>query len=176
MDPFETDRLLVRQFTTEDADAFFLFNSSEQVMQFIRPVKNRLDSDAFLEENLNLYLEGFPYGRMLVADKHTKEFIGTYSILYLDGEADYHIGYALMPRYWGKGYASELVKFGTALFFERTNHRALFAITEPENKPSEKVLLNNNFTLSGTFHLDDKCLNKFSLTRTEFNEKGSKLD
>jgi hypothetical protein len=29
-------------------------------MQYIRPVKNKEESDAFLEENFNLYLDGFP--------------------------------------------------------------------------------------------------------------------
>ncbi len=173
MEPFETERLFVRQFTADDAVNLFLFNSSKQVMQFIRPVKNREESDAFLEENLNLYLEGFPYGRMMVEDKHTKVFIGTYSILYLDGEADYHIGYALMPEHWGKGYASELVNFGSALFFESTKHTTLFAITQPENKASETVLLKNKFKLTGKFLLDDKILNRFSLTRADFYEKGS---
>lgn len=169
MDPFETERLLVRQFTTDDANDFFLFNSSKQVMQYIRPIKTREESDAFLEENFNLYLEGFPYGRMFVADKITGTFIGTFSILYLDGEADYHIGYALMPPYWGRGYASELVKFGSAIFFERTNHSSLFAITQPENKASETVLLKNKFEHTGDFILNDEKLNMFSLTRAVYN-------
>jgi RimJ/RimL family protein N-acetyltransferase len=173
MDPFETERLIVRQFTIDDADHFFLFNSSQQVMQYIRPVKTRAESDAFLEENFNLYLDGFPYGRMFVVDKLTGSFVGTFSILYLDGESDYHIGYALMPNYWGMGYASELVKYGTALFFERTKHSCLFAITQPENKASEMVLLKNKFSLSGEFLLVDKKLNKFSLLRTVFNEERS---
>ena len=138
MDPFETERLLVRQFTPDDANDFFLFNSSEQVMRYIRPVKNREESDAFLEENFNLYL---------------------------DGEADYHIGYALMPSYWGKGFASELVKYGAKIFFERTGHACLYAITQPENKASELVLLKNSFEQSGCFMLNEEKLNKFLLTR-----------
>jgi RimJ/RimL family protein N-acetyltransferase len=171
MDPFETERLYVRQFTTEDADDFYLFNSSQQVMQYIRPVKTREESNAFLEENFNLYLEGFPYGRMYVADKTTGAFVGTFSILYLDGDADYHIGYALMPYHWGKGFASELVKFGSAVFFDRTNHASLFAITQPENIASEKVLLKNKFILSGDFSLNEEKLHMFSLSRSVFNKE-----
>jgi RimJ/RimL family protein N-acetyltransferase len=173
MDPFETERLYVRQFTPDDADNFFLFNSSKQVMQYIRPVKTREESDAFLDENFNLYLDGFPYGRMFVAEKLTGAFIGTFSILYLDGDSDYHIGYALMPSYWGKGYASELVKYGSAIFFERTNHSSLFAITQPKNTASETVLLKNKFILTGDFILNNETLNMFSLTRAVFNSEGS---
>lgn len=168
MDPFETDRLLVRQFTADDADDFYLFNSSALTMRYIRAIKSREESDAFLEENFNLYLDGFSYGRMFVADKESGNFIGTFSLLYLDGDADYHIGYALMPEYWGMGYASELVKFGTAIFFERTKHDCLFAITQPANEASEKVLLKNGFSLQGKFLLNEEALNRFSLTREDF--------
>jgi len=85
-------------------------------MRYIRPTKTREESDAFLEENFNLYLDGFPYGRMFVADKESGQFVGTFSLLYLGGEADYHIGYALMPEYWGMGYATELVRNGATVF------------------------------------------------------------
>lgn len=173
MDPFETERLIVRQFTPTDADDFFLFNSSESVMRYIRPIKDRQESDAFLEENFNLYMDGFPYGRMFVADKITGAFIGTYSILYLDGDADYHIGYALMQDYWGKGYASELVKYGAEKFFERTNHSHLFAITQPLNKASETVLLKNGFSLKGEFILNNESLNLFTIARADFQISGS---
>jgi RimJ/RimL family protein N-acetyltransferase len=165
MDPFETERLIVRQFTLEDADDFFLFNSSEPVMRYIRPIKNRAESDAFLEENFNLYMDGFPYGRMFVGDKATGKFVGTFSILYLDGEADYHIGYALMQEYWGKGYASELVKVGTQKHFERTNHSHLFAITQPLNTASETVLIKNGYILKGEFKLNNESLNLFTVAR-----------
>jgi len=165
MEPFETDRLVVRQFTEMDGQDFFLLNSNAQVVQYIRPVKDRTASDEFLMENLHLYIEGFPYGRMHVTEKLTGKFIGTFSLLYLDGEADYHIGYALLPEDWGKGYASELVKFGSAIFFKRTPHSCLFAITNPENLVSEAVLYKNGYHLSGEYQLDQKSLHLFKLDR-----------
>lgn len=168
MEPFETDRLLVRQFVASDGDDCFAFNGNEQVVKYIRPVKSREESDAFLLENLDLYLEGFPYGRMHVSEKETGSFVGTFSLLYLDGEADYHIGYGLIPEAWGKGYGKELVKFGTAIFFNRTSHSALFAITDPENIASEKILYANGFQLDGTYLLAEKPLNLFKINRSHF--------
>ena len=166
MDPFETERLIVRQFTELDGNDFFLLNSNEKVVQYIRPPKNRAESDDFLAENLNLYFDGFPYGRMHVSEKLTGKFIGTFSLLYLDGDADYHIGYALLPEHWGKGYASELVKYGTAIFFNRTKHSCLFAITNPENLVSETVLYKNGYHQSGEYLLDQKPLHLFQIQRT----------
>lgn len=171
MEPFETERLLIRQFSASDGDDCFAFNGNEQVVKFIRPVKTREESDAFLLENLDLYLEGFPYGRMHVSEKATGNFVGTFSLLYLDGEADYHIGYGLIPNAWGKGYGAELVKYGTAIFFERTQHTAIFAITDPANIASEKLLYNFGYQLDGVYLSHGKPLNLFKMNRTAFLEK-----
>ena len=64
-------------------------------------------------------------GRLFILPSHYPSyhgwvFVGTFSLLYLDGEADYHIGYGLIPSAWGKGYGAELVQYGTAIFFART--------------------------------------------------------
>jgi ribosomal-protein-alanine N-acetyltransferase len=171
MEPFETERLLVRQFQEKDGDDCFAFNGNEQVVKFIRPAKTREESDAFLLENLDLYLEGFPYGRMHVSEKETGNFVGTFSLLYLDGEADYHIGYGLIPSAWGKGFGAELVQYGTAIFFARTTHATLFAITDPDNIASEKLLYNYGYQLDGTYDSHGKSLNLFKMNRADFLEK-----
>ncbi len=171
MEPFETERLLVRQFCSSDGDDCFAFNGNEAVVKYIRPVKTRTESDTFLLENLDLYLEGFPYGRMHVSEKISGNFVGIFSLLYLDGEADYHIGYGLIPQAWGKGYGAELVKFGTTIFFERTKHLTLFAITDPANKASEYLLYNFGYQLDGTYQYQEKSLNLFKMSRVAFLEK-----
>ena len=48
---FETERLIVRQFTEKDKDNFFLLSGNETVMQYIRPVSTKEESDKFLLEN-----------------------------------------------------------------------------------------------------------------------------
>jgi RimJ/RimL family protein N-acetyltransferase len=108
---------------------------------------------------------------MHVSEKASGKFVGTFSLLYLDGEADYHIGYGLIPEAWGKGYGAELVKFGTAIFFERTQHLSLFAITDPENIASEKLLYNYGYQLDGTYISHGKILNLFKINRADFLEK-----
>ena len=39
---FETERIRVRQFTLQDEEDFFKFNSDPQVMKYIRPPLNSL--------------------------------------------------------------------------------------------------------------------------------------
>ena len=48
---FETERLLVRQFTIADTDNYFALQGNPLVMQYIRPVKTKEQSDDFKRED-----------------------------------------------------------------------------------------------------------------------------
>lgn len=162
---FTTPNFSVRQFTNADSQAFYLLNSHEDVVRYIRPVKDRAACEEFLQENINLYKQGSIIGRYAVIDSLSNNCIGTFSFLYLPAEDGYHIGYALLPNFWGKGFAQELVKFGIAHFFNKTNKQVLFAITETENTASQKVLVKNGFLLKDTStennrHIDTFYINK----------------
>ena len=162
---FETERMTVRRFTTEDAEAFFLVNGNPEVVKFIRPAKSRADSDAFLQENLNFYKEGSCLGRFAVLEKQTQQFLGSFSFLYLSGDADFHLGYALLPEAWGKGYATELVATGINYFFAHTDHLAIFAITQSENQASRNVLIKSGFLEKGQVEEYNKTLDLFYIIR-----------
>ncbi len=155
---FETERLLVRRFTLSDAESFFLLNSNARVMQFIRPVKNREECDAFLAANINFYLDTSVLGRFGVFEKESGCFLGAFSYLYLAGESDFHLGYALLPEAWGKGYATELVKSGLDYFFKHSQQKEVFAITEKEHLASQKVLYKAGFLLKGEHKEEEKNL------------------
>jgi RimJ/RimL family protein N-acetyltransferase len=158
---FETDRLLVKKLTELDADHFFILNSSEVVMRFIRKIKNRKECDDFLKENLNLYKEGSVIGRYAVTEKSSGDFVGSFSLLYLAVEEGYHIGYALLPEFWGRGYAQEIVRKGTLYFFSTTDKRQLFAITQIENLASKNVLLKAGFLHKGIIKENNREVNLF---------------
>lgn len=168
MPVFETERLLVRRFTPADAECFYLLNSNENVMHFIRPVKNRQQSDAFLSENLGFYQEGSCLGRFGVVEKKSGDFIGTFSFLYLSGEADFHLGYALLPQAWGKGFATELVKAGIPYFFAHTTKAKIFAITHADNGSSQQVLLKSGFHKKNQMVEKGQTLELFVLCRGQF--------
>ena len=142
---FETERLIIRKFNKGDTEAFYLLNSNPEVLKYIRPVKSREECSDFLAENINLYKEGSAIGRYAVVEKQTGQVVGTFSYLYLSGESDFHIGYAILPESLGKGYATELVKNGVPYFFVHTGKKELFAIADPDNIQSQRVLLKNGF-------------------------------
>jgi ribosomal-protein-alanine N-acetyltransferase len=162
---FQTGRLTVQRFTAEDGDLFYRVNGSTEVMQFIRPVKNREASDTFLQENIRFYQDGSTLGRYAVFEKATGAFVGTFSFLYMSGEADFHLGYALLPEAWGNGYATELVRTGISYFFEKTDKPAVFAITVAENIASQQVLIKSGFSYKGQTEENGRTLELFYINR-----------
>ncbi len=165
MNIFTTTNFIVRQFIIEDAETFYLLNSNPAVMRFIRPVKNREACDEFLQENINLYQLGSVIGRYAVIEKISGNCVGTFSFLYLPAEDGYHIGYSLMPNFWGKGFAQQLVKFGKEYFFNQTDKQVLFAITQTENTTSQNVLLKNNFLLKSTSTENNKQVDTYYINK-----------
>lgn len=164
---FETKRMVVQRFTDADGDLFYQVNGHPDVMRFIRPPKDREASDAFLLENIHLYREGSTLGRFAVFHKSDHRFLGSFSFLYLSGEHNFHLGYALVPEEWGKGFATELVVAGIDHFFRHTSCEAVFAITETENTASRKVLEKTGFQLSGHLPEQGKMLDVFKYCKTQ---------
>jgi len=163
---FETDRMIVKRFTAADGDLFFRINGDERVVHFIRPPKTRAESDTFLQENIRFYQDGSTLGRYAVFEKPTGDFLGTFSYLYMSGEADFHLGYALVPEAWGKGYATELVQAGIPYFFANTSKPAVFAITSAGNIASQKVLLKSGFQHKGQTYEHGGTLELFYINRS----------
>jgi ribosomal-protein-alanine N-acetyltransferase len=146
---FETERLIVRRFGHGDEALFFQVYGSPDVMHFIRPAKSKEDCNAFFKENLNFYLDHSLLGRFAVFAKKDGQFIGSFAYLYLSGEADFHLGYALVPEAWNQGYATELVRACIPHFFENTIHPTVFAIVSPRNIASQRVLTKAGFGHKG---------------------------
>lgn len=158
---FETERLRVRYFHLQDGDNFFSINGSPVVMQYIRPPKSREDADKFLLEVIQYSSENPLYGRFAVEDRVTGEFVGSFSLLPLPQADQMHLGYALTPPHWGKGYASELTRHGLKYIFTKTPLEKIYAITETENTNSVKVLEKNRFKVDSYYEEGGRKMVKF---------------
>ena len=165
---FNTERLVVRQFTVADQEHFFRLNGDEQVMRYIRATSTREQSDKFLAENIDAYRANQQRGRWAVEEKGTGRLVGSFAIIPITGQPEKtQLGYSLTPENWGKGYASELTISGLAHFFSTENIPEIYGITEIPNVASQKVLLKAGFRQAGTFTEGDKELLLFVARRNE---------
>lgn len=142
---FITKQLIISRFDHSHEADFYALNSHPEVMRYIRPVKTEHECRDFLRENIRLYRDGSVIGRYRVSEKTTQTFAGTFSVLMMPDRDAYHIGYALMPWAQGRGWARELVLEGAKWFFSQTDQQNLYAITEPVNEASIRVLEKSSF-------------------------------
>ncbi|HWB26196.1 MAG TPA: GNAT family N-acetyltransferase [Chitinophagaceae bacterium] len=163
---FETERLAVRQYNAQDDDLFYQLSSNEEVMRYIRPTVSKEDSDKLLVQNIHLYLSRANTGRWAMFERHTGNFVGSFSILAMDSDnAKLHIGYALLPQFWGRGYATEILRGGIGFFFRYHSSNTLYAIAEERNTASQKVLQKCGFTYQNSQMEKEKILLLFTLQR-----------
>lgn len=142
---FESERLIVRQYLLADADTFYLLNSDEEVMRYIRPVQSREESDKALGEYIAFYKEYPQMGRWAVENKVSGKQVGRFAVIFIPGSEKIQLGYSLFKEEWGKGYATELARAGLSYVFEEMKLPLVYAVTEMANITSQKVLLKTGF-------------------------------
>lgn len=163
---FETERLIVRHYTIDDQENFFLLNGDEEVMRYIRPVKSREETNVFFVEVMDYSKKNPTKGRMAVIDKSNGEFVGSFAIIPVEGSKHMQLGYSLLPVHWGKGYATELTIAGLKYVFTQTELDHIYGYTEKPNIPSQKVLLKAGFIQTGS-----KMEGKIELVEFLFEKK-----
>ena len=162
---FETERIRVRQFTLQDEEDFFKFNSDPQVMKYIRPPLTRQKAHSFLIENLDYYAPHPQFGRWAMIEKSSGEFLGTFMLKHSINLNEIELGYALFTPFWGKGFATESVLGGLQYAFEGLGLNSVIALTLPGNVPSQKVLIKAGFNFQQEFWQEGQLLHLFSKGR-----------
>jgi len=159
---FDTERLIVRQYVFEtDAENFFLLNSDDEVMRYIRATKSKEECNVFLKKIIETYKINPLIGRWAANEKTTGKFVGSFAIIPIEDSDDIQLGYAFLKENWGKGFASELTKAGLDYYFKNTTADHIYAIAEEANIASHNVLLKNGFVRDGIKKEQEKELLRF---------------
>lgn len=138
----ETERLMLRKFTRDDAKFIVALVNTSGWLQFIgdRNIKTEAQAIAYLESGpLTSYaLHGF--GLSMVELKHDNIPIGMCGLLKREQLDHPDIGFAFLPEYTGKGYALEMVKATLAFATEQLTIHPVLAIVMPTNTKSTQLL------------------------------------
>ena len=142
MNILETERLLLRQLSTEDAE-FILELLNEPSF-----IQNIGDRGVRTLEAARLYILNGPvvsyakngFGSYLVILKETNESIGMCGLIKRDGLEDVDIGYAFLPKFWSRGYAVESALAIKTYAKDVIGLKRMVAITDPANEGSIRVL------------------------------------
>lgn len=147
----ETERLILRELIEEDAQGILNCFSNEDVLRYYgqNPLTDLEQVKHIIKNFSNNYEEkrGIKWG---IERKETAGIIGT--IGFHDWSTEHkraEIAYALLPEYWGNGYATEAVKEVTTYGFHELNLTRIGAVVFTENKASNVLLIKLGFQKEG---------------------------
>ncbi len=140
MNILQTSRLLLREFTPEDADALALVLSDPQTMRFYPAPYDRAGVEQWIERNLRRYQDD-GVGLWAMELTKTKEVIGDCGIILqqVEGERLYEIGYHLHRDFWGQGLATEAAIACRDWAFTHLKTDRVISLIRPENLASRRV-------------------------------------
>ncbi len=138
----ETDRLILRRLSVEDAEFIFRLLNEPSFLRYIGDKGVRTITDArdyILQGPIRSY-ERFGFGLYLAELKNGGIPIGICGLLKREALADVDIGFAFLPQFWKKGYAFESATAVMAYGRDVIGIRRLVAITDSDNTSSINVL------------------------------------
>jgi len=138
----ETERLVLRQFDTNDAAFILILVNNPTWLLYIgdRNIRNEEDALHYLVNGpiKSYYQHGF--GLSMVELKESNTPIGMCGLIKRDGLENIDIGFALLPQYAGHGYAYEIA----AATMDHAKHtlgiEKIVAITSEDNTHSIRLL------------------------------------
>ena len=143
MNAIETDRLILRNWREKDRQAFFEMNADRQVMRFFEKTRSRAEADALLDRFV-IEIDRDGYGFWAVELRDAGQVIGFTGLRDVHFDAAFapavEIGWRLLTRYWGNGYATEAARTCLAYGFEQMGLAEIVSFAVPENWPSRRVM------------------------------------
>jgi len=155
-DHLETPRLTTRFLTQDIVPAWTEFFNDPVATRYNAYMNNGMSAAERARDMVNTQLKRYKDNRLgmqALTVKETGEFIGMCGILVQDINYDralIEVGYHLLPRFWGNGYATEAAQLFRDYGFENNFADSIVSVIHPENIPSKNVALRNGMQLVET--------------------------
>lgn len=150
---FITDRLILRPRCIEDLEAYLAMDLDPDVVRFIRPTPPEEEHRAFLKERFAIdHADGLGFWTVFKKGENGEadSFVGWVLLVPLGGAGpEVEIGYRLIQKAWGKGYATEAAIALRDYAFETLKLDQIVAVTHPDNHASQHVLQKIGLKRSG---------------------------
>lgn len=137
----ETERLLFRKFTLEDALLIYQLNLDPEVIRYtFDPITDMEHARQVLKKTILPQYELYNHGRWAIHLQSGMEFIGWCGLKAIPDRDEIDLGYRLKKQYWGNGYATEAAKACIQYGFEDLNLSRIIGRAVPENTASLHIL------------------------------------
>ncbi len=161
---FKTDRLLLREFESTDAQALFDLNNDPLVIQYTGdpPFSSVEAASQFIGNYTGSRPNGsrpshykeFGYGRWAVLNKETKEYLGWCGLKYTPDLKETDLGFRFFRKFWNQGFATEAASGCLTFGFEELGLNVIVGRAMRDNKASIKVLTKIGMKFQKTILMD----------------------
>ncbi len=172
-----TFRLCLRPVKTADYPAIASLNADPAVQRFLCLSKAPPTYEEALADLPCLLSTPAPTGGGLwcIRSRTTTDFLGLVLLLNTDDHTEVEFGYRLLPKFWGRGYATEAGRAVVNHAFGGLGLTSLCAIIHPDNLPSSTVAKKLGFLRTDCitrlgFNLDHYTLMRDSLINSDDQE------
>jgi [ribosomal protein S5]-alanine N-acetyltransferase len=175
----ETERLILREMLPEDEMGLYELDSDPEVHRYLgnKPIHNIEQA----RESIRLIREQYidhGIGRWAIIEKSTNGFIGWAGLKFVKEKINNHtnyydLGYRLIKKYWGKGFATEVATASLNYGFDKLKLPEIFAMADIENAGSNNVLKKLGLKLMDTFEYDGVVHNWYHMERNIWMNKNS---
>lgn len=137
----ETPRLILRQFTQEDAPLILSLNSDPEIVKYVHePTLKTIEQAEKILTDIILPQYKNNLGRWAIHVKDSMDFIGWCGLKHLPEPDEIDLGYRLMQKAWGHGYATEAAQASLDYGFKELDLKLITGRAHIENLASIKVL------------------------------------
>ncbi len=157
-----------------DAEGLFELDSDPEVHRYLgnKPVTSIQQCKDVIEFVRAQYKTN-GIGRWAVEEKSSGNFIGWAGLKYFVEEVNQHVnfydvGYRLMKKHWGKGYATEAAIATIVYGFNVLKAKEIHAMIDSDNEASRRVLEKAGLKHIEPFLFEGDPSDWFKITKEEF--------
>jgi len=147
-----TDRLLLSALDASDLSAIEAMHRNPEVMATLGGVRSAADTEAFVRDTVRHWQE-YGFGLWVIRSRDSNQFMGRGGLRHtvVAGRNEVEVAYALMPQFWGHGFATELARESICMGFRELRLSELVAFTQVTNHRSRRVLEKAGFRCEREF-------------------------
>ena len=157
----ETDRLILRRFTMDDAEGMLNnWASDDEVTKYLtwpthQNIETMLPNDKPRQYHSDNAKSAFY--QWIIEIKETQELIGNISVVKVIDETDsLELGWVIGRKYWGKGYTAEAARVIIEVLFDKVGANCIYAAHDVNNPNSGRVMQKIGMKYEGTLRQSNR--------------------
>lgn len=139
---YETERLLIRPVSVDDADIIFRLYNMPNFIKFIgnKNINSLSDAENYIISKFLPQIEKLGFGNYILVLKEGDQKIGSVGIFQREGLDVADIGFYVLEKYEGKGLMFEAAQKVRSIVMENFGLNKISAITSKDNFSSQKLI------------------------------------